>query len=146
MDIDAIFPDSVNNPNLQAAKKIDLTSYQTHGHTFTCRKGGKQCRFGYPLPPMKETTILEPLKDISDEEFNSHKKNYVKIRNFLNNYANNKNKNIQLDHDSLLTNLEINQDDYILAIRSSLKRFLFFIILLVNIFSEIIKKFEFFEF
>ena len=40
----------------------DLVAYQVHNHSQTCRKGKKfKCRFNFPMPPMRETTILRPL-------------------------------------------------------------------------------------
>lgn len=41
-----------------------LINYQLHRHAQTCRKKGKDtCRFGFPIPPMKSTEILEPLPE-----------------------------------------------------------------------------------
>ena len=40
----------------------DLVAYQVHNHSETCKKGKKfKCRFNFPMPPMRETTILRPL-------------------------------------------------------------------------------------
>lgn len=42
----------------------ELVNYQTHRHSRTCKSGGKNiCRFNFPLPPLPETLILEPLND-----------------------------------------------------------------------------------
>ena len=39
-----------------------LVDLQTHKHSKTCRKKGKAvCRFGFPLPPLRKTVLLEPL-------------------------------------------------------------------------------------
>jgi hypothetical protein len=48
----------------------DLVNYQTHRHAHTCRKNGRGiCRFGFPLPPMKNTMILHGLrKETKDYE------------------------------------------------------------------------------
>lgn len=41
----------------------DFIKYQTHRHSHTCRKKNrKQCRFGFPKPPLRQTDILEPLE------------------------------------------------------------------------------------
>ena len=63
---------------------------QTHKHSKTCRKKGKAiCRFGYPIPPMPRTCVLEPLETTentdSDEEeyFNLCAERYKKIEEIL---------------------------------------------------------------
>ena len=40
----------------------ELRGIQHHCHTKSCRKHAKSnCRFNFPIPPMKATKILEPL-------------------------------------------------------------------------------------
>ena len=40
----------------------DLIQLQIHKQSRTCRKKANRiCRFGYPLPPLNRTIILEPL-------------------------------------------------------------------------------------
>lgn len=42
----------------------NLIGYQIHKHSHTCLKNlkkGQKCRFGFPKPPMKKTTVLIPL-------------------------------------------------------------------------------------
>ena len=55
----------VENPELLA-----LVNRQVHRHSHTCRKKSKTvCRFNYPQPPMKSTTILYPLDtDMNNNE------------------------------------------------------------------------------
>lgn len=46
-----------------------------HKHSQTCKKGGKDvCRFGFPLPPLEKTMILEPL----DADVDKYRKVFYK--------------------------------------------------------------------
>ncbi|XP_033756117.1 uncharacterized protein LOC117338862 [Pecten maximus] len=55
----------------------EFIKMQVHKHSKTCKKGGRSvCRFGFPLPPLPNTMLLEPLEtdietgcDMSYEEF-----------------------------------------------------------------------------
>jgi len=52
---------------------LSLIEMQTHRHSKTCRKKGKPvCRFGFPLPPMGKTIVLDPL----DKESQTLKKKF----------------------------------------------------------------------
>lgn len=43
----------------------NLVKMQTHHHTKTCKKyRAANCRFNFPFPPMRQTTILEPLLNV----------------------------------------------------------------------------------
>ena len=93
-----------------------VINLQTHRHSRTCRKGGKPvCRFGYPVPPMPTTTILVPLSD--DEIADSHKSNFVTIQEALDALENSN----DISFTQFLASLSITHDDYILAVRSSIK-------------------------
>jgi len=98
----------------------ELVSRQVHNHSFTCKqKFQKQCRFDFPQPPMKNTQILYPLMDsdhISD--MNQHKAIWKRINEQLN--AMKEVENISFEE--LLNKLEVTEDQYVLAIRSSLNR------------------------
>ena len=95
----------------------DALQMQMHKHSRTCRKGGKSiCRFGFPQPSMRQTQILKPLlADDPDHEF--HKAHFLQISNVL---AENKD-GILITFDELLQSLEMSEDDYIQAIRTSIK-------------------------
>ena len=95
----------------------NLIKIQTHSHSKTCRKKGKPiCRFGYPIPPMKSTTILSPIpkEDLKQQD----KDNYFRIQTKLDEMKNGE----DLTHEQFLETLEMNEEDYILAIRCSLKQ------------------------
>jgi len=48
---------------------------QTHKHSKTCRKKGHPvCRFGFPLPPLRKTVVLEPLETEVEKYKEMHKK------------------------------------------------------------------------
>ena len=90
---------------------------QMHKHSKTCRKKGKAiCRFGYPMPPMKQTTILSPL--ISNDDIQKHEKNYNIISETLNEMKDGE----DITFTELLLKLSMTEVDYITAIRSSLKQ------------------------
>ncbi|XP_069109303.1 uncharacterized protein [Argopecten irradians] len=92
-----------------------LVDIQTHKHSKTCRKKGKAvCRFGFPLPPMSRTMILEPL----DEDNEMLKKKYSEIQDKITKLAETEN----LTFEDFLTDVAgITEEEYILCIRSSLK-------------------------
>lgn len=64
----------------------ELINQQTHRHARTCKKSGKNvCRFNFPLPPMPETMVLEPLDQQDFDEYPEVQHNYAKIFSTLNN-------------------------------------------------------------
>ena len=49
-------------------KLTDLIQLQMHKHSRTCRKkADKICRFGYTLPSLSKTMVLEPLDSVIDK-------------------------------------------------------------------------------
>lgn len=92
-----------------------LVELQVHKHSKTCKKGGKTvCRFGFPLPPLPKTMLLEPL----DVDVDTYRKKYSVLQEKLNEYKDGCN----LDYDSFLENvIKMSQEDYIKCIRASLK-------------------------
>lgn len=93
----------------------DLINYQTHRHARTCRKKGKPvCRFNFPMPPLPKTMILSPHLDV---ETSQHEKNYQKIVDTLNNMK----SGVNIGFSEFLSSLEMNVEEYVLAIRSNLK-------------------------
>ncbi|XP_062592424.1 uncharacterized protein LOC134253849 [Saccostrea cucullata] len=99
-----------NNPEMK--QFVDL---QVHKHSKTCRKGGRSiCRFGFPLPPLPKTMLLEPL----DVDVEHYRKIYSDIQKKMNDYKD----GCSLDYDSFLeTVVEMCEDEYIKCIRASLK-------------------------
>ena len=67
--------------NISSSSKVEeehtkLVHLQTHRHSTSCKKKGKEvCRFGFPLPPKEnKTMILEPFdSDIGDETLKANK-------------------------------------------------------------------------
>uniref|UniRef100_A0A8D8XYD7 ATP-dependent DNA helicase n=1 Tax=Cacopsylla melanoneura TaxID=428564 RepID=A0A8D8XYD7_9HEMI len=97
-------------------------SLQTHKHTHTCYKTKAQktqriCRFNIPLPCMPQTMILLPLpKEEVTEEIRCNSK---KIDGLMKHFY------IKLEDrsfENILEQLDMGEEDYILAIRSSLKQ------------------------
>ena len=89
---------------------------QKHKHSKSCRKGGTKpiCRFGFPIPPMSKTMILEPLDPDTDTDL--HSKNFKNVQKVL--------KEIdgeEMSFEEFLTKLDMDEESYILSIQSSLK-------------------------
>ena len=105
----------IDNPEL-----LTLVNRQVHRHSHTCRKKSKSvCRFNYPQPPMRSTNILYPLDtvDMDDNELNQHKDTWKFIKKRLNDMK----EGDDITFDQLLVSLELTEQNYLLAVRSSLK-------------------------
>ncbi|KAL7307813.1 hypothetical protein TKK_0000133 [Trichogramma kaykai] len=93
--------------------------FQRHKHTHSCYKGKKKtkkCRFDYPKYVMRKTCILKPL---NDEELTGNENiHIIKIKDMMLKFFN---ENIMMNYDDILHNLEITENEYIQAIRSTLK-------------------------
>ena len=102
-----------NDPEL-----VLLVNRQMHRHCQTCRKKSKaECRFNFPQPPMKSTTILHPLgDDVSETEVRKHKDTWKNISKHLNDMK----EGEDITFDQLLINLNVTEQNYYLAIQSSL--------------------------
>ena len=97
---------------------LNLVNRQVHRHSHTCHKNtSSKCRFNYPQPPMKQTMILYPLdEETSDSEIRMHKNNWKLIKTCLD-----ENKDDEdITFDELLSKLNITEENYLLAMRSSL--------------------------
>ena len=97
---------------------LNLVNRQVHRHSHKCHKNtSSKCRFNYPQPPMKQTMILYPLdEETSDSEIRMHKNNWKLIKTCLD-----ENKDDEdITFDELLSKLNITEENYLLAIRSSL--------------------------
>ena len=97
---------------------LNLVNRQTHRHSHTCRKKAKkECRFNYPQPPIRSTKILHPLEDsISENDVRKLKDMWKNIKQKLNDMKEGEN----ITFDQLMIDLNISENYYLLAIRSSL--------------------------
>ena len=91
----------------------DYLDFQKHKHSRTCRKGGKPvCRFGIPFPPMQKTAIVGPYVGENQAIYEGY---YKQIQEHL----------IKLEtditFDEFLEELGLSEDDYIMALQTSLK-------------------------
>ena len=96
-----------------------LVNRQIHRHCQTCCKKIKKaaCRFNFPQPPMKSTSILYPLgNDLSDTEIRKHNDMWKDISKHLNDMT----EGEEITFDQLLINLNVTEQNYYLAIRSGL--------------------------
>lgn len=124
-------------------------------HTFTCRKkhrtytiGAKEgfgkddgkrngpeikmqtCRFHFPRPPMKETTVILPA-DVDGEELRKWERYYKKIRNFINRqtfveYNGQETEArtwfMQLTYEEFLEELGLTEKEYMCGLRASVRK------------------------
>ncbi|XP_035223419.1 uncharacterized protein LOC118196128 [Stegodyphus dumicola] len=93
---------------------------QRHRHTHTCYKGTKskmKCRFNFPQPIMNRTMILDPLNN--DDKSDKIGKTLSEIRNLMLYFSK---KQELVSFEDILIKLKITEDQYIVALRSSLKR------------------------
>ncbi|PIK45760.1 hypothetical protein BSL78_17400 [Apostichopus japonicus] len=99
-------PDTVNQ----------TVNLQSHSHAKTCRKKRQGvCRFGFPIPPMPRTMILVPLEGKVDENITEL---YQCIKAYMDDLK--LAENITDTFEDMLTKLETTENDYIIAIRSSI--------------------------
>ena len=104
----------------QDSDLLALVNRQVHRHSHTCRKKSKNvCRFNYPQPPMRSTKILYPLDtdNMNDDEVDQHKDAWQFIKKHLNDMKDGE----DITFDQLFINLKLTEQNYLLAIRSSLK-------------------------
>ena len=110
--VDKYLTCSAETDDPEMKKMIEL---QIHKHSKTCKKAGKAvCRFGFPLPPLPRTMLLEPL----DVDVDQYKKKYSEIQTAMNDFKD----GCDLDFDTFLQNvLKLSEEEYIKCIRASLK-------------------------
>ena len=111
---------SCAKPTVESDEEMSvLVANQMHRHSHTCRKGRKfMCRFGFPKPPMPNTVILEELSADMDINTNlAHRKAYKVIEEELKAMGTGE----AIDFEEFLARLKLTYDEYILAVRSSLK-------------------------
>lgn len=97
-----------------------LMTFQRHKHTHTCYKGNRQvCRFRFPKYVMDKTEILESLpKNLTKPAKKQNKDNLKKIDGKMNQYFK---TNTNVSFEDMLKELWLTRDQYIDAIRSTIK-------------------------
>ncbi|KAJ8050303.1 hypothetical protein HOLleu_03452 [Holothuria leucospilota] len=98
---------------------MPMLQLQTHKHSKTFRKKPKAvCRFGFPKPPMKYTKLLHPLPPDTDPQMlQQHQENYQKITELLKTHVN----GLDITFEQFLKHVNLNEEEYIEAIRTSIK-------------------------
>ena len=91
-----------------------LIELQVHKHSRTCRKKeDKICRFGFPLPPLPKTMVLEPLESDVDK----YKRMYIKLQLRMNEQKN----GYEMCYERFLKEVvNLPEEEYIKCIRSTL--------------------------
>ena len=99
---------------------LNLVNRQVHRHSHTCWKNTKsEYRFNYPKPPMRQTQILLPLdSDMPQNEVKMHKDRWKSIKKHLSDIKDDQDTNISFGQ--LLLDLNVTEESYLLAVRSSL--------------------------
>ena len=94
----------------------EFIALQTHKHTKTCQKMGKKiCRFGFPIPPMRQAMILKPLESDTPKEIVKNKQNNLqKIRSVMQSLV----KDEDMPFIDFLKKCDLSDETYILVIRS----------------------------
>ena len=93
---------------------VDL---QRHRHSRSCRKTGKAiCRFGFPVPPMPETTILEPYEGEENERIRLENV-FTRIKKELDDMKD----GLDIKFEEFLKTIDCSFEDYIDAVRTSIK-------------------------
>lgn len=120
------FIDKYCSTDVNILSEPHLQYLQSHKHKYTCQremKGTHVCRFNMPKPPMDRSTILMPLPvDFAESQKKYYKKIFRKIMDLLNYLYDHKEDDImQYNFEQFLNYLNINSEDYILALRSELK-------------------------
>ena len=100
--------------------------YQIHHHS---RKGCQicntnKCHFGFPTPPMSRTKVLEPIdfEDKDTEEYFKHLQK--KIKKHIDNYG--IGDYVHESFEDMLKELDMCEDEYIKAVRTSITHQKFF--------------------
>ena len=107
----------------QYVEENPFMAVQRHKHTHTCNKGEKnkiKCRFDYPIPVMPKTMILDPLEETDDKIVEKARNNLKEIRKLMHFFY--KKQCEMVEFNKILEKLDLTEDEYILAIRSSIKR------------------------
>lgn len=107
-----------------------LLKLQTHKHSRTCRKTVQNCRdfvkccFHFPIPPLDRTRILDPLPDDFDGEARKQLSQVAdRIRDKLHRISKRQDfDSLSMTFEEFLTDCDLSLDQYILAIRSTLKK------------------------
>ena len=98
------------------AELLNLVNRQEHRHSHTCKNTSSKCGFNYPQPPMKQTMTLYPLdEDTPESEIKLHKDNWKSIKTYLDEIKDDE----VIPFDQVLLKLNITEENYLYAIRSS---------------------------
>ena len=102
-----------DNPEL-----LSLVNRQVHRPSHTCHKNTKtECRFNYPQPPMRQIKILYPLDtEVPQSKVKIHKDTWKSIKKHLDGMK----EGEDITFDQLLLDLNVTEENYLLAVSSSL--------------------------
>ena len=97
---------------------LSLVNRQVHRPSHTCHKNTKtECRFNYPQPPMRQIKILYPLDtEVPQSKVKIHKDTWKSIKKHLDGMK----EGEDITFDQLLLDLNVTEENYLLAVSSSL--------------------------
>ena len=93
---------------------------QTHYHTKTCKKyKTSSCRFSFPLPPLRKTTILEPLINTDPRIKDKEKVFFTQLQA--------KSYTKDFTFDNFLYEFKLEENDYISMLEATLNQRIIFL-------------------
>lgn len=99
---------------------LDIATLHKHHHTKQCKRSkNKHCRRNFPFPPMRATTILEPL--LEEDKSISSTTNKIQCKIELAMY------DTSFTFDNFLNEIDMTEENYILALRSTIHRPIIFL-------------------
>jgi hypothetical protein len=93
----------------------DLSKLHKHYHTRSCKKRkNSHCKYNFPMPPMKKTTMLEPIT-LPENALNEKSKSmFASLEQ--------KNYDTLISFEQFLVEFELAEDEYIQLIQCTLKQ------------------------
>ena len=122
----ALFYDKIISCSLDVPEHHkQFVMYQLHRHSKSCRfRQTNTCRFNFPRPPMRQTCVLEPFHPNEKDEEDEGKIYWEQIKKYLDNYK--LGLDVEETFDNMLENFNMNEEQYIKGIRSSVACVQFF--------------------
>ncbi len=111
----ALFIDKFVSCSAQPETHREFVNNQLHRHSKSCRKKGKAlCRFGFPLPPMPHTVLLEPYAGLNRDDY---EKLYEKIKKNLDQMKEGTDQPFEM----FMSEMKCSLTEYLSAISTSIK-------------------------
>jgi hypothetical protein len=97
-----------------------LAKFHRHYHTRSCKKQrNSHCRYNFPMPPMKTTIVLKPIRSLDKDIANKLRSMFTSLEQ--KNYQN------QMTFEDFLVEMDLEEDKYIQLIQCKLKQLTIFL-------------------